>query len=289
VPHRILEAKSDVTFRIKSVLLPDKPSQVVHVDRLKRYYPRRDGSMQLEDFEAARQLELRLDDTEGNAFGMPADKVVDKRTVRGRCQYRVRWQDFPAQQDTWEDAETLGGITHLIDEFMSGGRDTRRRHRNTTTQVACQTLAAADRGGMWGVGPPSIPEPPVVWPQAIPDEDKPPDEDDPCPTKTPAAIDQDAEGLLSEAEASPVGEHALSVPTQRTDVRPGGRPDERRVPRLRRRLPTPEGLERERQIAACRAAHRARVQELLAATGDGWDPDPGDSDSSWELPAEWMP
>jgi hypothetical protein len=160
-PHRILEAKSEVTFRIANVLLPDKPSQVVHVDRLKRYYPRRDGETQLEDCEAARQLELRLDDTEGQAFGMPADQVVDKRTTRGRVQYKVRWQGFPAQQDTWEDAEALAGLTPLIDKFMEQRPVGQKRGRRVSTLTTGQRLVSPARGGMWNVGQPAQPVPSV--------------------------------------------------------------------------------------------------------------------------------
>jgi hypothetical protein len=143
-PYRILEQTSGVNYRIRHVLLRDKPTQVVHVDRLKRYYPRQDGEAQLQDYAAAKQLELRLEETEGHAFGLPVEKIVAHRLRTGRSQFKIRWQGYPAQQDTWEDAESLEGISELVEAFMERGTPGVRAKQRPGAAAALSAKASCE-------------------------------------------------------------------------------------------------------------------------------------------------
>jgi len=45
------------------------------------------------------------------------ERILNKRKVRGKDKYLVRWKGFTAESDTWEGRENLENIKEVIKEF----------------------------------------------------------------------------------------------------------------------------------------------------------------------------
>jgi len=45
------------------------------------------------------------------------ERILNKRKVRGKDKYLVRWKGFMAERDTWEGRENLENARELVEEF----------------------------------------------------------------------------------------------------------------------------------------------------------------------------
>jgi len=45
------------------------------------------------------------------------EKILNKRTVRGKKKFLVRWKGYMAEEDTWENRENLENVKELVKEF----------------------------------------------------------------------------------------------------------------------------------------------------------------------------
>jgi len=45
------------------------------------------------------------------------EKILEKRKVKGVWKYRVKWEGYSEKESTWEPAENLENVRHLVDEF----------------------------------------------------------------------------------------------------------------------------------------------------------------------------
>jgi len=45
------------------------------------------------------------------------EKIINKRTVRGKEKFLVRWKGYMAEEDTWENRENLENAKELVEEF----------------------------------------------------------------------------------------------------------------------------------------------------------------------------
>ena len=45
------------------------------------------------------------------------EQILNKRKVRGKDKYLVRWKGFTAESDTWEERENLENAKEAIEEF----------------------------------------------------------------------------------------------------------------------------------------------------------------------------
>jgi len=45
------------------------------------------------------------------------EKILNKRVVRGKEKFLVRWKGYMAEEDMWENRENLGNAKKLIEEF----------------------------------------------------------------------------------------------------------------------------------------------------------------------------
>ena len=45
------------------------------------------------------------------------EKILNKRTVRGKEKFLVRWKGYMAEEDTWENRENLENMKELVEEF----------------------------------------------------------------------------------------------------------------------------------------------------------------------------
>jgi len=45
------------------------------------------------------------------------EKILNKRTIRGKKKFLVRWKGYMAEEDTWENRENLGNTKELVEDF----------------------------------------------------------------------------------------------------------------------------------------------------------------------------
>ena len=45
------------------------------------------------------------------------ERILNKRKVRGKDKYLVRWKGFTAESDTWEGRENLENAKEAVEEF----------------------------------------------------------------------------------------------------------------------------------------------------------------------------
>jgi len=45
------------------------------------------------------------------------EKISNKRIVRGKEKFLVRWKGYTAEEDTWENKENLENMKELVEEF----------------------------------------------------------------------------------------------------------------------------------------------------------------------------
>ena len=45
------------------------------------------------------------------------EQILNKKKVRGKDKYLVRWKGFTAESDTWEERENLENAKEAVEEF----------------------------------------------------------------------------------------------------------------------------------------------------------------------------
>ena len=45
------------------------------------------------------------------------EKILNKRTIREKEKFLVRWKGYMAEEDTWENRENLGNAKELVEDF----------------------------------------------------------------------------------------------------------------------------------------------------------------------------
>ena len=45
------------------------------------------------------------------------EKILNKRTVREKEKFLVRWKGYTAEEDTWKNRENLENAKELVEEF----------------------------------------------------------------------------------------------------------------------------------------------------------------------------
>ena len=45
------------------------------------------------------------------------EKIINKRMIRGKEKFLVRWKGYMAEEDTWENRENLENAKELVEEF----------------------------------------------------------------------------------------------------------------------------------------------------------------------------
>jgi len=51
------------------------------------------------------------------------EKILNKRMVRGKEKFLVRWKGYTVEEDTWENRENLGNAKELVEEFKREYRE----------------------------------------------------------------------------------------------------------------------------------------------------------------------
>ena len=45
------------------------------------------------------------------------EKILNKRTIRGKEKFLVRWKGYTVEEDIWENRENLENVKKLVEEF----------------------------------------------------------------------------------------------------------------------------------------------------------------------------
>jgi len=80
---------------------------VVNVSRIQRYKSQVEGQRK----ETPQSMVIEGEEE------WKVEKIVNKRKVRGRDKYLVRWKGCTAEEDTWENRENLKNAMELVEEF----------------------------------------------------------------------------------------------------------------------------------------------------------------------------
>ena len=80
---------------------------VVNVSRVRLYKPQVEGQ---------KKTPSKLVIIEGEEE-FEIEKIINKRTVRGKKKFLVRWKGYTVEEDTWESRENLENAKELVEEF----------------------------------------------------------------------------------------------------------------------------------------------------------------------------
>jgi len=80
---------------------------VVNISRVQLYKPQVEGQ---------KKTPPKLVIIEGEEE-FEVEKIINKRTVREKEKFLVRWKRYMAEEDTWESRENLENAKELVEEF----------------------------------------------------------------------------------------------------------------------------------------------------------------------------
>jgi len=80
---------------------------VVNVSRVRLYKPQVEGQKKIPPKPVIIKGEEEFE----------MEKILNKRIVRGKEKFLVRWKEYMVEGDTWENRENLGNAKELIEEF----------------------------------------------------------------------------------------------------------------------------------------------------------------------------
>ena len=119
-PYKI---KSIISANVVELKLPStiKISPVVNVSRIKWYIDQVDGQRK----ETPQPVIIEEEEE------WEVERILNKRKVRGKNKFLVRWKGFTAKGDTWESKENLENIGDLLkeleEEYSRGNREVRQQ------------------------------------------------------------------------------------------------------------------------------------------------------------------
>jgi hypothetical protein len=71
--------------------------------------------------ESQEQSDDDMLDSKGSSLddenGYIPEAILEKRFSQGNMQYRVKWENYPVSESTWENKDNLESVQSLIDEF----------------------------------------------------------------------------------------------------------------------------------------------------------------------------
>ena len=114
-PYKI---KAIISSNVVELELPAsvKIHLVVNVSRIKRYVDQVDSQRKEKPQPVVIEGEEEWE----------VERILNKRKIRGKDKFLVRWKGFTAEEDTWESRENLQNAEELLREFEEEyGRDNR--------------------------------------------------------------------------------------------------------------------------------------------------------------------
>jgi len=86
---------------------------VVNISRVRLYKPQVEGQ---------KKIPPKLVIIEGEEE-FEVEKILNKRIVRGKEKFLVRWKGYTAEGDTWESKENLENAKELVEKFKRKYRE----------------------------------------------------------------------------------------------------------------------------------------------------------------------
>ena len=105
-PYKVKEIISSYTIELE---LPKsiKIHPIVNVSRVRLYKPQIEGQKKI--------LPKQVIIEEEEKFKV--EKILNKRVVREKKKFLVRWKGYMVEEDTWENRENLKNMKELVEEF----------------------------------------------------------------------------------------------------------------------------------------------------------------------------
>ena len=135
-PYKI---KAIISSNVVELELPAtvKIHPVVNISRIRQYVDQVKGQRK----EAPQPVIVKGEEE------WEVEKILNKRKVRGRDKYLVRWKGFTAEGDTWESWENLKNAGNLLKKFEE---ECRRDNREVRRQEREEDDREHSRGGFPG-------------------------------------------------------------------------------------------------------------------------------------------
>jgi len=86
---------------------------VVNISRVRLYKPQVEGQKKIPPKPVIIEEEEEFE----------VEKILNKRIVRGKEKFLVRWKGYTAEEDTWESRKNLKNTKELVEEFKREYRE----------------------------------------------------------------------------------------------------------------------------------------------------------------------
>ena len=105
----LYKIKGIVSSNVIELELPKsiKIHPVVNVSRVQLYKPQVEGQKKIPPKPVIIEGEEEF----------KVEKILNKRTIRGKEKFLVRWKGYMVEEDTWENRENLENTKELVEEF----------------------------------------------------------------------------------------------------------------------------------------------------------------------------
>jgi len=90
---------------------------IVNVSRVQLYKPQVEGQKKIPPKPVIIEGEEEFE----------VEKILNKRMVRGKEKFLVRWKGYTAEEDTWESRENLENAEELVKEYGEEAEELRRQ------------------------------------------------------------------------------------------------------------------------------------------------------------------
>ena len=132
-PYKV---KGIVSSNVIELELPSsiKIHPVVNVSRVRLYKPQVEGQKKIPPKPVIIEGEEEFE----------VEKIINKRTIRGKEKFLVRWKGYTAEEDTWESRENLENAKELVEEFekvyKEEDEELRRQEQEEEEKEFCREL-----------------------------------------------------------------------------------------------------------------------------------------------------
>ena len=167
-PYKIVKKINDVTFELElhQVQSVKQPERKFHVSKLRRFYPRFLRFVDSDKVDEVPQPPILIDED----VEYEVEEVLDKRVVKGKPEYLIRWQGYSKYHDTWEPKDHLQNAEELVAAYHRLHDRSKKKKESVTTPIT----SPLEEIEIVSPGPAPVPVPAVVQvPVAVPEPPSP--------------------------------------------------------------------------------------------------------------------
>lgn len=82
--------------------------------------------------------------SENNSFVLDGEynveRIIDKKNIKGKTHYKVKWEGYPYSQCTWEPVDHLENVKNLINHFEKTKESMHRSSKNKSSSNKKESL-----------------------------------------------------------------------------------------------------------------------------------------------------